>query len=59
MPVRGELGEYRSLLSNAAAKEKPSWSPRHSWRDHVPSWPGDAAGCLLREQVSAGRVGLT
>lgn len=37
MPVRGELGEYQSLLSNAAAKKKLGWSPRHSWRDHVPS----------------------
>jgi hypothetical protein len=37
MPVRGERGEYQSLLSNEAAKEKLGWSPRYSWRDHVPS----------------------
>jgi hypothetical protein len=36
-PVRGERGEYQSLLSNEAAKEKLGWSPRHSRRDHVPS----------------------
>jgi hypothetical protein len=35
VPARGGLGEYQGLLSNAAAKAKLGWSPKHSWRNHV------------------------
>ncbi len=35
VPVRGELGEFETLLSNRKAKERLGFRPRHSWRDHV------------------------
>ena len=35
VPVRGELGEFETLLSNRKAKELLGFNPRHSWRDHV------------------------
>lgn len=37
VPVKGELKEFQALLDNAAAKDKLGWTPRHSWRDHVPA----------------------
>lgn len=33
--IRGELGDYESLLSNKKAKEVLDWQPVHKWRDHV------------------------
>ncbi|MCM3503823.1 NAD(P)-dependent oxidoreductase [Curtobacterium sp. ODYSSEY 48 V2] len=33
--VTGELAEFGSLLSNAAAKRDLGWAPEHSWRDRV------------------------
>lgn len=37
VPVRSDLGARTPLLSNAAAKERLGFTPRHSWRDHVPT----------------------
>lgn len=35
VPVKAELAEFGSLVSNAAAKHALGWAPKHSWRDHV------------------------
>lgn len=40
VPVRGELGEFETLLSNRKAKRVLGFAPEHSWRHHVP--PGAA-----------------
>jgi nucleoside-diphosphate-sugar epimerase len=32
VPVRGELGEYETLLSNKKAREMLGFRPRHGWR---------------------------
>ncbi len=33
--VKGELGEFETLLSNRKAKEMLGFKPQHSWRDYV------------------------
>jgi nucleoside-diphosphate-sugar epimerase len=35
VPLRGEVGEFETLLSNAKAKRLLGYEPRFSWRDHV------------------------
>ncbi|MGI5236898.1 NAD-dependent epimerase/dehydratase family protein [Dactylosporangium sp. CA-139066] len=35
VPVRGELGEFETLLSIDRARDVLGYSPLHSWRDHV------------------------
>ncbi len=35
VPLRGELGEFETLLSIARARRMLAYEPRHSWRDHV------------------------
>ena len=35
VPVKGELGEFETLLSNRKAKEMLGFKPQHSWRDYV------------------------
>ena len=36
VPVRRELGEFETLLSNAKAREMLGFRPEHSWRRYVP-----------------------
>jgi nucleoside-diphosphate-sugar epimerase len=36
VPIRGDLGEFESLLSSAKAGRLLGYEPRHSWREHVP-----------------------
>ncbi|HEV2065286.1 MAG TPA: hypothetical protein VGR08_00515, partial [Thermomicrobiales bacterium] len=31
--IRGEFGEFETLLSNRKAREVLGFEPRHSWRD--------------------------
>lgn len=35
VPVRGELGEFETLLSNRKAREILGFRPAHSWRNYV------------------------
>ncbi len=35
VPVRGELGEYESLLSNRKARDMLGFREKHNWRDYV------------------------
>lgn len=35
VPVRGEIGEYDSLLSNHKAREKLGFREKHNWRHYV------------------------
>jgi len=35
VPVRGELGEYETLLSNRKVREVLGFRPEHSWRKYV------------------------
>ena len=35
VPVRGELGEYESLLSNRKARETLGFREKHNWRNYV------------------------
>ncbi len=35
VPLRGELGEYETLLSIAKARRLLGYEPGFSWRDHV------------------------
>jgi hypothetical protein len=32
VPVKGELGEYETLLSNRKAREMLGFRPKHGWR---------------------------
>jgi nucleoside-diphosphate-sugar epimerase len=36
VPVRGELGEFETLLSNKKTKEMLGFREEHNWRKHVP-----------------------
>lgn len=36
VPLRGDVGEFGTLLSISAAREGLGYAPRHSWRDCVP-----------------------
>jgi nucleoside-diphosphate-sugar epimerase len=36
VPVRGELGEFETLLGIDRARAVLGYEPRHSWRDHLP-----------------------
>jgi hypothetical protein len=33
--LRGELGEFESLMSTGRARTELGFEPRHSWRDTV------------------------
>jgi hypothetical protein len=35
VPVKAELGEYETLLSNRKAREVLGFRPEHSWRQYV------------------------
>ncbi|TJV72617.1 MAG: NAD(P)-dependent oxidoreductase, partial [Mesorhizobium sp.] len=35
VPVKGELGEYETLLSNRKARDILGFRPEHSWRKYV------------------------
>lgn len=35
VPLRGEIGEFETLLSIEKARRVLGYEPRHSWRDHV------------------------
>jgi len=35
VPVRGEIGEFETLLSIDRAREVLGYAPAYSWRDHV------------------------
>jgi nucleoside-diphosphate-sugar epimerase len=37
VPMRGELGEFETLLSIDKARRMLGYEPRHSWRDHLTS----------------------
>lgn len=37
VPVKGELGEFETLLSNRKAREMLSFKQQHSWRNYVKS----------------------
>src|SRR5690606_33252829 len=36
VPVKGELGEYETLLSNRKIREVLGFRERHSWRQYAP-----------------------
>ena len=38
VPLKRELGEFETLLSNSKAREMLGFSPKHRWRDHVPGF---------------------
>jgi nucleoside-diphosphate-sugar epimerase len=42
VPLRGELGEFETLLSIAKARRLLGYEPAFSWRDALGSAPGDA-----------------
>ncbi|MFD0585110.1 hypothetical protein [Dactylosporangium darangshiense] len=35
VPIRGEIGEFETLLAIDRAREVLGYTPVHSWRDHV------------------------
>ena len=35
VPVRGELGEFESLLSNRKARDMLGFREKHDWRNYV------------------------
>jgi hypothetical protein len=35
VPVKAELGEYETLLSNRKARDMLGFRPEHSWRKYV------------------------
>jgi nucleoside-diphosphate-sugar epimerase len=36
VPVKGQLGEFETLLSNRKARDMLGFRPEHSWREYVP-----------------------
>ena len=35
VPVKGQIGEYETLLSNRKARAMLGFEPQHSWRKYV------------------------
>jgi len=33
VPVRGDIGEFETLLSIDAARQRLGYSPKHTWRN--------------------------
>ena len=43
VPVKGELGEFETLLSGRKARAVLGFRPKHSWRQHIPPDHGSSA----------------
>jgi nucleoside-diphosphate-sugar epimerase len=60
VPLRGEVGEFGTLLSIDKARKVLGFEPRHSWRDHLPALAFQrlecgrraANGALVRGRIS-------
>jgi nucleoside-diphosphate-sugar epimerase len=38
VPLTRDIGEFETLLAIECARERIGYEPRHSWRDHIPSF---------------------